>query len=812
MTESGGRTETDGVPARDTGTPFSLPAAQVADALEALEFEAALERVAAHAAGLSGAAEILARRPTDDAGWIAAELALVAEALQLEQRDIGLAPEPVPEVREPLARLRVHGSVLEAPDLFALYRLLMAGRLVVGELDRVADEAPGLARLRRPVPERKLERRLELSVDAEGTLLDTASPKLAAARQAVQHARERLVRKLESLLRAGQGGEAEVTVRNGRYVIPVRRDTRQKVSGIIHGESSSGGTLFVEPAEAVELGNELREAETAAEREALRVLRELTDLLRPHAAALVDLQIMAVAVDSIVARARYAASVGGHPPQCGEGESLRIREGRHPLLFGGGNTVVSFDLALEPGERTLIISGPNTGGKTVLLKAVGLLAALVQSGVVPPVGPGTVFPVFRRWFTDIGDRQSIAASLSTFSAHVQVLRQILDEADGCSLVLLDEVGGGTDPVEGAALAGAVLRDLTARGSLTLASTHLGSLKQLAQESPGIVNASLEFDAARLEPTYRFLKGVPGRSYGLAIAERLGLRPDVLRDARERVPEGERRLDELLAAAETREREAARREEAAAERQAGLEALSARLEAQATEQAARQAELDRRDREAERRARSEARSFLLNARRRVEEAVETARGAADEAAAREARRMVEESIREETEALARSDAGTVPAGVSGPLAVGQRVRLGTGATGVVQELRGDGRVAVLAGSLRLILDGSEVVPIAGAAPAGRERARGGGLDEAPSMPGEIDLRGLTGDEAEAAVLAALDGAVLAELPSLRIIHGKGTGVVRERVRQVVSRDRRVSSHLFAPANQGGTGVTIVEFAP
>ena len=364
----------------------------------------------------------------------------------------------------------------------------------------------------------------------------------------------------------------------------------------------------------------------------------------PQLPALRDALEMCVAVDDLVARARYAVAVEGELPEVAAAPAaLRIVNGRHPLLLGGAEPVIPFDLELAEHERTLLISGPNTGGKTVLLKAVGLAAALAGSGIIPPVGAGSRLPVFRQFYADIGDRQSIAASLSTFSAHARMLRLVLEQADDATLVLLDEIGSGTDPAEGAALAAATLVSLTRRGSVALATTHLGSLKDLASHTGGIVNASLQFDAATLTPTYRFLKGVPGRSYGLAIARRLGVPGDVLADAEARVPDAERSLDALLAAVEERERELRAEQGAVTERTVELESLAARLTVQNEAQAAREAELKRREKEAERQGRQQARAYLLEARQRVEEALGAARGAADDATAREARRLVEEGI-------------------------------------------------------------------------------------------------------------------------------------------------------------------------
>ncbi len=822
------RTETDlpdGVlVSLDAGTPSALEGGSWG---EALEFPAVLDQISASAAGPLGAASIRARQPRTDVPWIQLELLRVEELARLVRAGKGLIAEEVPELARVLSRLRIPGSVLDATELLAIRRTLSAARLVAAELRRVAAEAPHAGDLEAPAADKSFERRLEQAIDDDGTVRDTASPALAAARSEIRVARERLVQRLEAVLRA-TGGEGSVTLRDGRYVIPVPRDLRSRPDGIVHGESASGATLFLEPSAIIGLANALREAEAAALREELRVLRGLSEMLRPEVETLRALHTMCVAVDDLSARARWAVLVDGHAPQVSTAPAeLRIVNGRHPLLMmrtGGavepGNTdrltarppdrPVPFDLTLEGPERTVLLSGPNTGGKSVLLKAVGLHLALAQSGIVPPVGPGSALPVVTRIFADIGDRQSIAESLSTFSAHLALLRVILEEADASSLVLLDEIGSGTDPAEGGALASATLETLTRRGTVTLATTHLGALKELATRTPGIVNASLQFDAATLQPTYRLVKGIPGRSYGIAIARRLGLPRDVLAAAEAQVPDRERSLDALLAAVELREREQMRRESALAAREAEQDAKSAMLAAQAEAQGIREAALRKREKDAERSAREQARQYLLEAREKVEAAIARVEAAADSEAAREARRMVEQAAGAEALALKAMLAAEVSETDRVPvLQPGQRVRLESGTVGAVLETRGDGKAVVQVGSLKLVVEPASLTPVAGEArkvPPPPSRPD-------PSDPAayEVDLRGLTGDEAEQTVLAALDAAILAEQPYLRIIHGKGTGVVRDRVQQVVRRDRRVKSHAFAPSNQGGTGVTMVEFA-
>ena len=793
--------------------------------LDTLEFPLALELVAEYAAGPLGAARVRARRPLMDGALVRDALAQVAELAAIVLADEGLRGEPVPDVSATLDLLGVAGSVLEGPALVELGQAIAAARAVDATLARLATDAPRTAALRVPLPPKAIDQRLRESLGPDGEVLDGASKELARARRGVRETRERLVARLEALLAAvdpaDRAADTAVTVRNGRYVIPVRATARSRVGGIVHDASATRSTVFVEPPEVIELGNDLRDREAEEQREVLRVLRGLTDLARPHRDVLAGVVEMAVAFDDLCARARYAAAVNGFAPAVDDGP-LAIRQGRHPLLIAGETVVVPFDLTLAPDEWTVLISGPNTGGKTVLMKAVGLLGLLAQAGVVPPVGPGTRLPLFTRVFADIGDRQSIAASLSTFSAHARALAEVLESAGPGTLVLLDEIGGGTDPAEGGALAAAVLRTLTRRRAVTLATTHLGALKRLASETTGIVNASLQFDAETLTPTYRFVKGVPGRSYGLAIARRLGLPPEVLAEAERAVPAADRALDALLADVEARGREVAQREaEVAAEREA-LARERGLVDERGDAIAERERALRARERALDADARQQARAYLLEARKQVEAALGRARAAVDEATAREARRLVESAIAETK--IAEEGTGT---GEGGPrtVAVGDRARVGAGAAGVVREVRDDGTVVLETGNVRLVVPTAELHVLDGpgagdrgghAAPAGGRAGLGGrrGTSTAPPAvvehaSSEVDLRGLRADEVDDVLPRALDAAVLADLPYLRIIHGKGTGALRDRVRELLAADPRVAHAALAPANQGGTGVTVAE---
>lgn len=789
-------------------------------ALHVLQYPAVLDVVAGRATSALGAAAVRALEPWDRAGPVAEELGRVRSMMRFVTATEGWAVPGIPDLRGELRRLVKPGAVWEARTLLEAGRLLRAAGETRGAIAPHLEELPPL----RPLAQRMVDlpdevRAIERTVDDAGEVRDDATPLLSRTRRELRAQRSAIVERLErfmaSLPDAVRVADASVTVRDGRYVVPIRREGRGQVGGLVHDESATGSTLFVEPPLALDLMNRVRELEIAEAREVHRILDERTAALRPHAAALTDSLEALVSFDSLYARARYAHDHGAEPPSLAEDGPYRVVTGRHPLLLAGEGGAVPFDLDMEEGEHTLVVSGPNTGGKTVLLKAVGLVSLMAQAGIVPPVGKGTRLPVFRNVFADIGDEQSIEASLSTFSAHLANLKEIVEEADERSLVLIDEIGSGTDPVEGGALARAILVELTRRRTMTVATSHLGQLKLLAGEEPGVVNASLQFDPERLEPTYRLLKGIPGRSYGLAIARRLGFSPAVLQTAEGLLPKGERDVSQLLTELEEKERELEATVARAEDERQAAEAARADADALRAELDRRQREVARREEDAERRARQQARDLLLNARRDVEEAIAGLRavveGGADAAAfedaATTARRKVEESARRQRErAPERKERGRRPEGI----APGASVRIGaSGARGVVVEVR-DGRATVEANGLRMDVKVADLEPVEGGSPTKPERG-GGGTWAGPAVEAstEVHLLGMRADEVASALHPALDAAIQAGLPSLRIVHGKGQGVLRQVVTELLDAEPRVRSYRPGGVGEGGAGVTVVE---
>ena len=794
-----------------------------AHALAVLEFQRTVDVVAGHASSAPGAAHIRELRPADDIAEIEREHARVAAMRALASADAPWSPEAVPEVARSLSRLRVSGTALPGPELLAVLVLLRSSRRTAEALRdprrpavATAVLAPITANL---VSAKQDEAALERVLADDGSVRDDASPQLRRLRRELRGAEAELVRLLERLMSRleshQQVPDMSVTVRNGRYVIPIRREARGAVGGIVHDTSGSGATLFVEPPAAVEEGNRIRELEIEEQREVDRILLEATDRIRPLHDELVASLDALVMLDSLYGRARYAIAFEcAQTELCQPADGFALRNGRHPLLLAQGVSVIPFDLEMGSGERTLLVSGPNTGGKTVLLKSIALISALVQSGVPAPVAAGSRVAVFDNLFADIGDEQSIEASLSTFSAHLKNLGEILVAATPQSLVLVDELGSGTDPVEGAALGGAILEELTHRGALTVATTHLGALKELATEVPGVVNASLQFDAVALAPTYRLIKGIPGRSYGISIARRLGLREDVLDRAEERVPKGERDVNRLLADLEVREAELTARERDVALGQESVQARAHRV-------AEREQRVKQREREIERESRAGARRYLLDARAEIERTIRELReaGATElDEQARLARQGVERMAADQAEALSeleRRSAASVD-GVTetadGEPNDGDLVEITTlgDKLGRVVERRDEDAV-VAVGGIKMTLPVSALRRSLKQEPRLRETVPVMGDLPEEYVAREIDLRGQRVGDIDDVVMQALDAAVRADLKALRIIHGKGTGALRARVAEMLRKDTRVKTFRLGAWNEGGAGVTVAEFA-
>ncbi|HKB28667.1 MAG TPA: Smr/MutS family protein [Candidatus Limnocylindrales bacterium] len=651
-----------------------------------------------------------------------------------------------------------------------------------------------------------------------GELLDTASPRLGGLRAAVRIAFDRLRRRLDSLVASELGNalqEPIITLRNGRYVVPVKAEARARVKGIVHDASGSGATLFVEPLVVVELGNAWREAQVAEQEEVERILDELSALIAANVPALRETLDALARFDFWAAKALLASEVDGSRAETAKGDEVVLLSARHPGLTG---RVIPIDVRLGDGYTALVVTGPNTGGKTVTLRTLGLLALMHQAGLHVPAAPGSKLPIFRDVYADIGDEQSVAQSLSTFSGHMRSIIRIVEAAGPGTLVLLDELGAGTDPTEGSALAQALLDHFIRAGALVAATTHYAELKAYAHTAPGAMNAAVEFDLETLSPTYRLSIGLPGRSQAFAIAERLGLPEPLVADARSRLTESELAFEATLASIRETQGETADALERA--RSAEARATDALRTADEERRRARRERDDvtRRSREEAERIVADLRDELSGARQQLERGGLTA-PAIDAVLAR---------ADEHVERLpAKPDGPPDPADAAPRQRrvwrVGERARSVSGGwEGRVVEVDRAGRRATLeAGTMRVSVP-IEDLDLADATPGSRAAAEsaaasgsGGGtnvaalrLARARSVPMSLDLRGARVDEALAALETYLNDASIAGLDRVTVVHGSGTGALRDAVRSQTAGHALVKEIRAGEGGEGGDGVTVV----
>ena len=784
--------------------------------LQTLEFDKVLARLEALCTFSLG--RELARRlqPSADYQEVLRRQRETSEARRLLSLRPGLSLASARDVRE-LARQAAKGHVLQPSELLEVADTLQLARQVRGLLGGLRQQLPVLGALAERIADfAPLLQEIGRCLDRSGQVTDDASPVLGELRREVRRAHDRLVAHLERIVSSQTGRQALqeplVTMREGRYVLPVRAEMRHMLPGIVHDVSASGATVFVEPLEVVEEANRWRELQLEEQREVERVLRRLSGLVGERAAAIRRAVEALARLDVALAKARLGEELRCPLPLEGpdqpwllpEPSRLRLVQARHPLLKGN---VVPISLWLGPDEgfTVLLITGPNTGGKTVALKTAGLLCLMAQAGLPVPAEEGSALPVFDGIYADIGDEQSIEQSLSTFSSHMRNIVDILHRATARSLVLLDELGAGTDPTEGAALARALLLHLLARGCLTVATTHHGELKALAHDTPGMMNASVEFDPDTLAPTYHLRIGVPGQSNALHIAQRLGLPDDILEEARRALSPGHLEVEKLLLDLQQE------RQRAAAERRA-LEEARRQAEALRDELERRLAALERERRLSLERARQRLEEELARARRRLhqaEKAVERAeRSARGRRSLEQARRLLQQVAGQE-QALAEE--ARPPALPLGQVRPGDRVWL-RGVSEPGEVLAGpdeEGELEVRLGSLRAR------VPLAEVARAERPATAPGPSASVPPPPAQardqIEVRGMTLDEALPLVEEHLDAAFRAGLRHVRIVHGKGSGTLRRAVRELLSSHPLVKFYRPAEPREGGEGVTVVEVA-
>jgi len=782
-----------------------------------LEFDKILESLASLSVSPMAAEACRALRPLDNAEEIRARLAEAAEMQALLNEGENFPLDALPEVRPALKHLTIAGRFLEPRELVDLALLGATARRVRGFLQKSRDKFPLLFDIASSLMVMQdLEQAVDMAISfTDLTIKDSASPALGRLRKEITRAqteaRDRLRHILKSLADRDMVQEQVITLREGRLVLMLKDEFRQRVPGLVHDESASGRTVFIEPMESVEMNNRIRQLLSAEREEIERVLLALSERFRGRLPQIeLNLNVL-VRFDVIQAKARFARRLNCAPPQIIDEMRLRLLSARHPLLLLRGSdpqNVVPLDLELGGDFMTLILTGPNAGGKTVAMKTVGLLSMMALSGLPIPAAPDSAVPLFQKIFVDIGDRQSIENDLSTFTSHMARLVEILAGAGSADLVLLDEIGAGTDPDQGAALAVAMLRELTQRRCLTLATTHHGALKTFAHEQPGVRNGSMAFDSNTLQPTYRYNPGIPGASFAFDIAARLGLPPSIIQHAREILGEEKISIENLSAELERRLAEQKQLVEKLKLEEIRLAGLSKLYEDRAARLKANETSLRRQ-------AVEESAQILQRANATIEEAIREIR---QKDASRESIRNVKEKLDTAREQIKAEASRLAHQEKSPPEPQLHEIEMGMAVWWSAQKTKAiiaqlpdaNGRVLLEMGNIKARVPLSELQRLSDeTASKVRSADRLTGFSETrEAILPEIDLRGQRVEGALSAVDKFIDDAILAGWTDLRIIHGKGTGALRQSIGVFLAKHPRVSAARPAPLGEGDAGVTIV----
>ncbi|MFN8380341.1 MAG: endonuclease MutS2 [Anaerolineales bacterium] len=799
--------------------------------LNVLEYPKILERLAGYCDFSASMSLARSLEPTDSFDLARARLAETTEARKvLAVNDIGVGAAR--DIR-PAADLAARSGVLDPQQLLDIKATLISCREIKKSFDRKTDEFPRLSKLAEALPESHgIVDAITRILSDRGEVLDSASVKLGALRREIKIAHGRLMSRLQRYLTesAKKLQEPIITQRDGRYVIPLRAEFKGSIKAVIHDQSASGATLFVEPLPVVELNNEMRELELKERDEERRILAEVSALVGEHASELkYGVENLAM-MDLILAKAKYADDLRANEPVLNKlsavsGQQLAkskdqklnaesqqlfyLLHARHPLI--PEDTVVPIDVDPKPGTRAIVITGPNTGGKTVSLKTVGLLVLMAQSGLHIPVQSGSELPCFHSVYADIGDEQSIEQSLSTFSGHITNIIRILKQIDHRSLVIFDELGSGTDPQEGAAIARAILTHLLDTGAMTLVATHYPELKTFAHSTDGVVNASLEFDIKTLRPTYKLTLGLPGRSNALLIAQKLGLPQPIIESARAEINPLDLRADKLLDDIRKERNRTSREREK-------LEKQRSKLEAQNVELEKRLEKIEDERRETIAKARAEGELEVAVLKRNIDSLKSQLKKASQPLTAiraiEEKMGKIEEKVEAPVERRGAKVEGQTAVNGNQLLRLGEKVTVSTlNAEGVVTAL-GESDAEVQIGTIRVRARLSDLIKRSGEPVVVEEKKKVATRETASTVstksPGmEVDLRGLMSEDALDKMERYLEQAYLSGLPFVRIIHGKGTGKLRQAVREALRGHAYVKTFEEGGDKEGGEGVTVAK---
>lgn len=774
--------------------------------LEKLEFSKILQNISKYASTEPGKNEILELRPLPNKLLAVIEGTYVNEAKEILIKNDVPPIDYLPDLSDELSRSRIEGATLQAKSILEILRLAEGSRRIFQFL-KSQTNSPKLNNdyLNRLYVDKMFEHHISKVIDENGEVRDSASMKLREIRSDIKKKKDSLSKVINKILKDLSDSflvrEEYITQRDGRMVVPVKSEHKRHVKGFIHSESSTGQTVYIEPEETLELNNDILSLNFAEKREIERILKELTKKIGESSDRLKDSLNTIANLDCIFARAKYSTEIIGAFPSIDENLPFKIIDGRHPLLIKriSRSKTVPLDLDIDK-DNVILITGPNAGGKTVVLKTVGLLAAMTMSGIHIPVSPDSNMHFYEDILIDIGDQQSIEDDLSTFSSHLSNIKKILNEANKKSLVLVDEIGTGTDPAEGSALATAVLLILQKKGATVLATTHHGSLKLIANEIEGFQNASMEFDTENLVPTYKFRQGLPGSSYAFEVAGRIGFDRSFIELAKEYLNSDKMKVEDFLIELETRSKNLEKKLKEYEIENSRLKGLT-NLYQQNIEK------IENQKREILKEAKNKADEYLRDINKRVEDAVRQIKESnANADKIKDARRKIEE-VKIENKEKVKQDFGTDIKNVI--LSVGDYVTIkNSNASGKILEIDSNkNKASVLAGSIKLQVRLEDLIP-----------ARKKEVEEkpvnrndyfVPSANIKIDIRGKKPEETEYELIRFVDDAYSAGLGRIEILHGKGTGVLKKLVKEILSNHIGVKQFYYANIEHGGEGITIVE---
>lgn len=787
---------------------------KIEKSFKTLDFPKVINQLSKHAVSELGKEKIHALSPSSDYIEVKDKQEETEDGVRILRMKGGIPLSPFIDIRPHLKRANI-GAALNGKEVAQIGKVIKSVREIDQFFVKLKEDEIELNQLYiisdQFVALRPLERAIFTVVDEGGYVLDDASTALRGIRTGIKQTESRVRQKLESIVRGSQAKfltDAIITMRNDRYVIPVKQENRTTFGGVVHDQSSTGQTLFIEPQSVVDLNNRLKQYQSEERSEIERILAEVTNVIMPHTAEIDQNMTVLVLLDFINAKAKYAQEIKGIKPLISENNAVSFMRARHPLLEE--SEVVANDIILGEEYQTMIITGPNTGGKTVALKTLGLLQLMAQSGLQIPVAEQSVMGIFSSVFADIGDEQSIEQSLSTFSSHMTNIVEILNKIDDQSLVLLDELGAGTDPQEGAALAIALLDAIAAKGSYALITSHYPELKAYGYNRPQTINASMEFDVETLSPTYKLLIGIPGRSNAFEIAKRLGLNDMVIESARQLMSGESQSVDEMIQDLENKRKQASQETGKVREELQNAQALHRELKNAFKEYEAEKEQLKKK-------AEKEANQIIEKAQKDTEKIIEDlrarqlqgAQGSAVkehefiEAQTRLSNLKLEEESLKKNKILQKQKRKK-------ELKPGDFVQVESlGQKGTIVEKSGNKQWVVQMGMLKMKLNESDLTP----AQQEKEPSYNRTSLKSTSMGSvstEIDLRGERVEAALNQLDQYIDQAILSNYPQVTVIHGMGTGAVRKAVQDYLKKHPQVKSYNDAPANQGGNGATIVLF--